>query len=482
MENVRQIEQAVIRSRRLPVLATVMALAVLAGVVALAALQARQRIREQIAGRDAEVLHAVALWQYAEDVKNGLAGPVLNAGDQLNVALKSSELRGVLGVRLFNADGQFIESFPLYVIEQDLPRKHLPALKSLRPVSVFHPRASMAALFYPDDTAPTNSIPLLEVCVPLHTENRPLAGIAQFLVEGHSIQAEFTNLDRLLATRAVLAFGAGGTILGAALVWAFGRLRRAHRLLTERTENLARANQELALAAKTSALGAVAAHLIHGLKNPLAGLQNFVASRGTASESGEAADWQHAVASTRRMQIMITQVVGVLREEQAGAAYEVTVKELEEMIRNRVQPLARERGVNFASVIQTDAALPNRAANLAALILVNLVENALQATPKGKTVGLTVRRAGARLVFEVRDEGSGFPADTPLFMPCRSAKEGGTGIGLALCKQLANHLGAELELAASTSTGCVFALRLPDMSRPESSSEARLPAKNQVAD
>jgi signal transduction histidine kinase len=182
------------------------------------------------------------------------------------------------------------------------------------------------------------------------------------------------------------------------------------------------------------------------------------------------------------MQTMINQVVGVLREEQAGAAYEVTLKELEEIVRSRVQPLAREQGVNFASVIQTEASLPNRAANLVALVLVNLAENAVQATPNGKTVRLTVSRAGARLVFEVRDEGSGFPADTPLFMPCRSAKEGGTGIGLALCKQLANHLGAELELAASTAVGCVFALRLPDGSRPETSSEARLPAKDQVAD
>jgi signal transduction histidine kinase len=151
----------------------------------------------------------------------------------------------------------------------------------------------------------------------------------------------------------------------------------------------------------------------------------------------------------------------VLREEQAGAVYEVTLKELEGIVRGRAQPLARERGVNFASVIPTEGALPNRAANLVALILVNLAENAVQATPKGKTIGLTLNRVGPRLVFEVRDEGPGFPADTPLFMPCRSTKDGGTGIGLALCKQLANHLGAELELGASGPTGCVFVLSLP---------------------
>ena len=139
----------------------------------------------------------------------------------------------------------------------------------------------------------------------------------------------------------------------------------------------------------------------------------------------------------------------------------MTLAELEQIIRNRVQPLARERGVNFTALIQADAELPNRVANLVALILVNLLENAAQATPQGKAVGLVARRGESRLVFEVRDEGGGFPAGIALFVPCNSSKAGGTGIGLALCKQLANHLGAELELASSTPAGCVFALRLP---------------------
>lgn len=461
MEQIRHIEQAVLRSRRLPALVIGLALAVLAGVVLLATLEARQSIREQIAGRDSDALYAVASLLYSGDVKEGLAGPTLNAGDQLSIALKSSELRGVLGVRLFDPEGHFIESFPLYVTEQDLPPAVLASLKALRPVSQFHPHAVLAGLFYPDDTAPMGRIPLLEVFVPLHTEQGPLAGIAQFLVEGHSIAAAYARLDRDLARQALLAFAAGGTILAGALVWAFRRLRRAHRLLAERTENLARANQELTLAAKTSALGAVTAHLLHGLKNPLAGLQNFVAARGSPAESPADDDWQQAVASTGRMQAMINQVVGVLREEQAGTQYEVTLAELEQIVRRRVQPAARERGVNFTTVLQTEATLPNRAANLVALILINLAENAVQATPAGKTVALTVSRGSGPLVFEVRDEGAGFPADTPLFMPCRSAKEGGTGIGLALCKQLANHLGGELELAGSTRAGCVFALKLP---------------------
>jgi signal transduction histidine kinase len=365
-------------------------------------------------------------------------------------------------VRLFDAEGRFVECFPPDLLERLLDPGVLPALKQHRPVSLFYSRVGLWTLFYPDETMDfSRTVPLLEVYVPLHEESGPLAGIAQFLIEGHSISAEFARLDRRLAVQALTAFAVGGGILMVALGWAFTRLNHANRLLTERTTSLVRANQELVLAAKTSALGAVAAHLIHGLKNPLAGLQTFVNTGSAAGGPIEDADWHHAVASTRRMQGMINHVISVLHEDQSGTAYTVTAAELEEMVRVRVQSLARERGVQYAAMIRSEFNLPNRIANLVALILVNLCENAVQATPKGKPVTLEMQNLRERLQFTVSDQGPGFPADVPLFMPCRSTKEQGTGVGLALCKQLANHLDATLELAQSTAEGCVFRLSLP---------------------
>jgi signal transduction histidine kinase len=223
------------------------------------------------------------------------------------------------------------------------------------------------------------------------------------------------------------------------------------------------ANQELALAAKTSAVGAVTSHLIHGLKSPLSGLQSFVTSVSATQDDRLAADWQQAIASTRRMQSLINQVVSVLHEEEAGRQYEITLAELAAIVSDRVLPLTRERGVQFQTRLEGEAGLPNRTANLLALILVNLSQNALEATPSGKTVTLALRHSAGTLECEVSDEGSGFPdvLRPHLFKPCQSNKEGGSGIGLALCKQLANHLGASLELRRSAPPGCVFALTLP---------------------
>lgn len=460
MDRVRQIEKILLRSRRLPAFVISLVLLVLGAVVALSTWQVRDGIRGQIAGRDAEVLNTVAQMHHAQDEKEGLS--LTADADQMNIVLKTAQLRGVLGVRLFSRDGDFVESFPIALLEAELPQEQLPSLKKLQPISRFHPRMQLFRLFYPDETVdPTATAPILEVIVPLHRDGGSLDGIAQFLIEGHSIAAEYARLDRRLALQAFVAFLAGGALLAGTLIWAFHRLQRAQSMLTERTENLVRANQELALAAKTSALGAVTAHLLHGLKNPLAGLQSFVSSQGAATPPEEDSAWQQAIASTRRMQSMVNQVVSVLREDEAGAVYEVTFAELDRIVCNRVQSRAHEAGVVFKSLLKSQGAMPNRVANLVALILFNLVENAVQVTPRGKAVTLIIQQKGAQLCCEVRDEGGGFPADTPLFTPCRSTKEGGTGIGLALCKQLALHLEAELELAASTPAGCAFSLRVP---------------------
>jgi two-component system C4-dicarboxylate transport sensor histidine kinase DctB len=97
------------------------------------------------------------------------------------------------------------------------------------------------------------------------------------------------------------------------------------------------------------------------------------------------------------------------------------------------------------------------------LILANLLQNALEASPPGATVGLVLRGEPERLVAEVSDRGGGIPeaVRARLFEPVRSGKEGGTGIGLAITRQLANYLGAEISLVASSEAGSTFRVSLP---------------------
>jgi len=84
-------------------------------------------------------------------------------------------------------------------------------------------------------------------------------------------------------------------------------------------------------------------------------------------------------------------------------------------------------------------------------LLINLVRNAVDAALETKgQVELSWFVVGDRLHVVVADEGPGLPVDTGnLFVPFYTTKPGGSGIGLALCRQIAEGHGGTLTLENS---------------------------------
>ena len=442
-----------------------LALAALAAAIVFSLLQLRQHIFAQIAERDGRTLDAVATVQFADDKANDESITSLeDPSEQIQLAFKISErLSSVLGVRLFSPDGSFLTAVPPYITETRLSAEDLAELRKLQPVSHYVARAQLKEQ---DLLAETNgqSLPLLVVNIPLREEGskRP-AGIAQFLVHGSGIASQYALLDRRLAVQGILVFFISGSILIGGWLLAFARVHRANRLLAQRTENLLKANRELALAAKASAIGAVTSHLIHGLRNPLSGLRSFVQDRAQNHEDGQENDWQMAEATTARMQQLIERVVRVLQEQQTVVEYEITLAELLALLNARIGPLAEAASVQYLCELAAVATLSNRQADLLFLILENLLQNAVEATPAGRAVTLRIFQEADVIVMEIEDQGPGLsPALLDrLFSPCSSSKKGGSGIGLAISRQLATHLGAVLDLKRSSTAGCCFRLCLP---------------------
>ena len=448
-----------------PVVAGIaLALLVLGLAILISLLHLRQHIFQQIANRDEDTLDALASQQYLNDKANDESITSLgDPGEQLDLALRISyRLRTVYGVRLFSPEGKLVTALPPYITGSSLPAADLLILGNFHPVSHFVARARLTEQ---DMLAEPNSKPepLLEVSIPLRDPGkRRLEGIAQFLVYGASIAHEYAELDQHLAVQGILLFCISGTLLTGGLLLAFHGIQRTNALLAERTSNLLKANRELALAAKTSAIGAVASHLIHGLKNPLSGLKSFVQERAQ-DEVGAESDWQLAVASTQRMQWLIDRVVRVLQEQQTAPEYEISLEELIQLLESKLQPVAQAAGVSLRPTLRARGTISNRQADLILLVLENLLQNAIDATPAGKTVNLRLVSQGPGVSMEVEDQGSGLGPEMAdrLFTPCASAKKGGSGIGLAISRQLAIHLGATLELKHSSPQGCCFRLVLP---------------------
>ncbi len=96
-------------------------------------------------------------------------------------------------------------------------------------------------------------------------------------------------------------------------------------------------------------------------------------------------------------------------------------------------------------------------------LLINLGKNAVEATVEtGGGVAISWAHFGSQLEIRVEDEGPGISNPTNLFVPFFTTKPQGSGIGLVLCRQIAEaHNGALILENRIDRTGCVARLRMP---------------------
>jgi signal transduction histidine kinase len=106
-------------------------------------------------------------------------------------------------------------------------------------------------------------------------------------------------------------------------------------------------------------------------------------------------------------------------------------------------------------------------------LLLNLVKNAAEASPEsgsGSRSGLAAasgvrigwRKQPGSLEIFIEDDGPGIANPQNLFVPFFTTKPSGSGIGLVLCRQIAENHGGALTLEnREGATGCIARLRLP---------------------
>jgi signal transduction histidine kinase len=431
---------------------------VFAAVVGVVTWQLRAGLREQILERLAENLASVVSMQL--DNTDGDEPATL-----LYAVLKTSKLQGVAGVRVYNADRGLSGSWSLPNSGETPPPTIWDRLAAGHGVARLHSHISDDQSLDLSLLSPSDSF--VEAWVPLRrSQSSELIGGAQFWMDGKSLEDDFKKHDQRLWVVAGMAWLAGSAVIVAALLWGFRRLDAANQQLRARSEDLQRANRELVLAAKTSALGTVTAHLMHELKNPLAGLEVIMAGQadqGLRSDTAVGGELAAASELTRRLRTMVNDVVSVLHDEQTSAEFELTCADIAEIVLGKVRPEAVTRGVKLETDASAAVSISGRRANLVTLVLRNLMQNALEATSRGGSVRLNGRAAHPGGVeFEVADEGGGLPGTvrSRLFQPCASTKPGGSGLGLALSHQLAQQAGGRLELVRSDARGTCFRLVL----------------------
>jgi signal transduction histidine kinase len=250
------------------------------------------------------------------------------------------------------------------------------------------------------------------------------------------------------------------------IVLALGRgVGRVTRKAFDAMLRRALAAQEDALrshAERAEELTALSAEIAHELKNPLASVKGLAGLLG-ADLAGEKAAERLAVLRREvdRMQGILDEFLNFSRPLVPLALGQVDLAGLAREVAALYEGLARERGGSLELRLAPAPARcdPRKVKQL----LINLVQNALEASPAPGAIEIETGLEAGAAHLRVLDRGRGPEArlGDRLFEAGVTTKERGSGLGLPIARQLARQHGGDLALRAREGGGAVAELTLP---------------------
>jgi signal transduction histidine kinase len=229
-----------------------------------------------------------------------------------------------------------------------------------------------------------------------------------------------------------------------------------------RTRELRQAQEQLVRQEKLAVLGRIAGSVSHELRNPLGVINNSIYYLEVVQpEAGEKIRHHHAMIrqEVRNAEKIIDDLLDFVRTITAERE-QVSVRRLVKMALERTQvPADIEVTIELADDLPEVFVDPGQVAQ----VLGNLVLNACQATGAGGKLTFSARQEKDIVLVAVKDTGEGIPPEnmSKLFEPLFTTRVTGIGLGLPICRKLAEANGGRIEVESEVGKGSTFTLFLP---------------------
>ncbi|MEM6524524.1 MAG: HAMP domain-containing sensor histidine kinase [Bacteroidota bacterium] len=219
-------------------------------------------------------------------------------------------------------------------------------------------------------------------------------------------------------------------------------------------------------------------HILNEINNPLTsilGLTNNI--RRMAYSSPESVHKQANLAYEQAYELdyKMRNVFAAAAIEAGTATVRLGKVDVSEMLEGVIQDLhfkssRKDLDVRVDKRMDTERHFGTDPSLLHAMLL-NLIGNAIEFSPKGDSVKITLEAGGMGILFTIEDNGSGIDKNDQklIFGRFKQLDEGvtkthqGTGLGLSIVKEYTDLLGGTLDIISEKGEGSIFILALPEI-------------------
>jgi signal transduction histidine kinase len=259
------------------------------------------------------------------------------------------------------------------------------------------------------------------------------------------------------------------------------RTEEAARLYAEtvqRNKELADANSrlqatqaQLVQSEKLAAVGQLTAGIVHDVKNPLAVIKGLAEELREEPELAQPVREQLTVIrdNAARANTIVTDLLKFARQS-SPEMKQLDMRESVEAAVRLTEYLARKGNVKVIVDLPSRAAVGVYDPQQIEQVLINLIQNAIQAMPGGGTLRVNLSLAAGVMAIAIADTGIGIPPEnlTRIFDPFFTTKpEGeGTGLGLSVSYGIVTRHGGKIGVESKVGQGTTFTILLPAGGRP----------------
>jgi len=248
-------------------------------------------------------------------------------------------------------------------------------------------------------------------------------------------------------------------------------LEESYQKLQTQSELIIRIEEQLRRAERLSALGELSAILAHEIRNPLASI------KGTAEilmdekvpAAGRAEFLEILIKESDRLNRVVEDFLKMARPEPKSKK----ACDINEELANMVTLLSAQARQSKITLELRPAPLPPYLGDAEKLrqAFLNIILNAIQASPAGGTVRMATRAVPEQGCLEIAftDSGPGIASDAVarIFEPFFTTKGNGTGLGLPITKKIIEGHGGSIEVSGGSGEGATFLVRLPVLPEAE---------------